>query len=260
MTVAPFRPERFETAVDPYVKYRLRYAPALLDWLAEEARLTAGSRLLDLGCGPGFIGNAMAVRCGEVIGVDPSPAMLASARAEAPANATFFEGSSYDLSMVPAPVQLVTMGRSFHWMDRAATLVALDGLVADRGLLALLGDRPAPGPGNAWWRAANEVALAFAEIDDCARLRRSDDWEPHETVLLRSPFADLRRVAVFARHEWTYQAVLGNILSRSGNTEELLGERRAEMESALREALAPFGPGPWQSLNEHSALIARRAR
>lgn len=256
--VAPYLPERFETAVEPYLAHRLRYAPALIARLAEEARLGAESVVLDLGCGPGFIAGAIAPFAGQVIGVDPSPAMLAAARAEAPANVRYVEGSSYDLSFIDRPLALVTMGRSFHWMDREATLETLDGLLAPGGLIALLGDKPVEAPGSAWWRAANAVVRGFAPEGNFHEKRTSADWVPHEELLDGSAFSSLSRISVFARHERDFDDLVGFFLSRSDSTEERLGARKDAMIAALRDALAPFGPGPWRTLNEHSALIARR--
>jgi len=251
-----FEPHRFDALVERYVAHRLRYAPRLIGWIAREAALCVSSTVLDLGCGPGFLAEAFAPFAGRVLGVDPSPAMLAAARARAPANATYHEGSSHDLSAVPPGLALVVMGRSFHWMDRAATLATLDGLVAPDGTVSLVGAWPIEGPGMAWWRAAMAAADGFAEEGEHDRLRRAPDRETHEEVLLRSPFADLCRISVFARHRWTLAELAGFVLSRSTTG----AADPAGLVAALAEALAAHGPGPWTSVHEHRALLARRPR
>ena len=256
--VAPYKPDRFDAAVDVYVKYRVRYAPELLEWLARETGLGPDTVVADLGCGPGFIANAMAPHTGRVVGIDPSAEMLAAARIEAPGNVTYVEGSSFDLSVVPRGTQLLTMGRSFHWMDRDATLAGLDARLAPEGAVAIIGDSVIKGPDSAWFRAANDVARSFSHIDACGKHRHSDDWETHEAVLTRSAFSRLRRIGVTQSHSWSFEAFLGYVLSRSGSTEALLGDQRPALEAALRDALEPFGPGPWTALHEHFALIARR--
>ena len=115
--IAPFDPARFNTAVDYYVKHRIRYDPRLMNRLAQEARLDTSSRVLDLGCGPGFIANALAPRVGEATGLDPSEPMIAAARDEAEAqgrtNVTFRVGSSRDLDRLAAPFHLVAMDDPF---------------------------------------------------------------------------------------------------------------------------------------------------
>lgn len=257
MQTAPFNPDRFSAVVDHYQAARLRYAPDLIAWLARACR-TEGRTVLDLGCGPGFIANAIAPLAGDVLGLDPSAAMIAAAQAEAAPNARFAVGSSQDLSAVSAPLQLVTMGRAFHWMDRVQTARDLDGLIAPGGAIALLSDRPMQTPMNRWYHAANAVTRDFAVMDDFGSHQKSDDWVPHEEVLRGTAFCDLRALTVYQEHEWTYTDFLRYGLSRSRTTEALLGDALPAMEAALKDALAPFGPGPWRSLHQHIALIARR--
>ena len=255
---APYKPERFDLAVDHYTAARVQYAPALIEWLARDTE-TAGQSVLDLGCGPGFIANAIAPYADSVLGLDPSPNMIDSARAAAAPNARFEIGSSEDLSAVEAPLQLVTIGRAFHWMNRNQTLADLDARVTPGGAVALINDRPMDVPMNRWWHAFNAVGKQFAVWDEYNQHRASDDWVPHEEVLLGSAFSDLRSIMVYQTHTWTFERLLRHTLSRSATTEELLGARLSEMESAMRDALAPFGAEPWTSLNQHIALIARRA-
>lgn len=255
---AELKPDRFDTTVDHYVAARLTYDQRLIDWLVRDTG-AAGKRVLDLGCGPGFIANAVAPHVDTVIGLDPSPNMIAAARAHAAPNTRFEVGSSEDLSAVEAPLQLVTIGRAFHWMDRPQTLADLDPLIAPGGAIALLNDSPADVPMNRWWREFNAVAKSFAVMDDYNQHRASDDWVPHDQVLIGSAFDDLRSITVYQTHDWSFERLLRNTLSRSATTEALLGDKRPEMEAALREVLAPFGPEPWTSLNQHIALIARRS-
>ena len=79
--------------------------------------------------------------------MDPSPDMLAAAAEHAAAAGVaidLVEGSSYDLGARRGPFQLAVMGRSFHWMDRDATLRGLDRIVDLQpflGAVVLFGDR-----------------------------------------------------------------------------------------------------------------------
>ncbi len=257
MMDAPLKPERFDNAVDHYVAARLSYAPELIAWLVRETG-AEDHRVLDLGCGPGLIANAIAPFVTDVLGLDPSPNMITAARAQAHPKARFEIGSSEDLSAVQAPVHLVTIGRAFHWMNRVQTLAYLDRLIAEGGAVVLLHDKTANIPMNRWWQDFNAVTKHFAVLDAYNTYRASDDWIPHEQVLLSSPFCDLHSISVFQTHDWTYERLLRNTLSRSGTTEALLGARKAELEAALTDVLAPYGPGPWTSLHQHTALIARR--
>ncbi|WP_020418225.1 class I SAM-dependent methyltransferase [Amycolatopsis sp. ATCC 39116] len=60
-----------------YARFRRGYPAEVFDLLAAEFPL---GRVLDLGCGTGQLTVPMAARAGAVIGMDPSPDMLAHAR------------------------------------------------------------------------------------------------------------------------------------------------------------------------------------
>ena len=69
-------------------------------------------------------------------------------------------GGSKDLSPALGQFRLVTMGNSFHWMDRARTLDALYDLVTDGGGIAVVGEgAPIPPPPMTPWRAAINTVL-----------------------------------------------------------------------------------------------------
>lgn len=97
MTHAPFDPKRYRSAAAHYEKGRAPYAPALIRRVAEVTGLGSQHRVLDLGCGPGPLARSFAPLVREVTAIDPSPEMLAEARALAgqAANIRFVAGSSY---------------------------------------------------------------------------------------------------------------------------------------------------------------------
>jgi len=122
-----FKPRRFRTNVPFYARYRLPYPETLIARAAVAAGLRAGDQVMDLGCGPGLLAIPFARLGMAVTAVDPEPEMIEACRAAAGEAGVMLDlriGSSYDLP--PGSFRLVTMGRSFHWMDREATLVALD--------------------------------------------------------------------------------------------------------------------------------------
>src|SRR5258708_7753296 len=151
---------RFRSAGPYYVRFRPRYPSALIDQLATRCGLDGSGRLLDLGCGPGFLAVALAPHVAEAVGMDPEPEMLelaAEAAAEAGVRLPLVRGSSVDLGPQLGRFRLVTMGRSFHWMERDTTLAALDRLVVPGGAVVVLGEHHVEAPDNDWravWEAA----------------------------------------------------------------------------------------------------------
>jgi SAM-dependent methyltransferase len=263
MTI-PFEARRFRSTAAFYTRFRVPYPDPLIARVAERAGLKAGDRLLDLGCGPGQLGIAFARISGaDVTGLDPEPEMLETARAEAAAAAVsveFVEGSSYDLGPRFAPLKMTVMGRSFHWMDRPATLEALDRITASDGCVVLFGDRHIAAT-PAWREAVNGLAETFAPTRNADRERRKGpDWTPHEAVLLQSAFNDLERIGIVRERTLTADDVVGRAFSTSVTSPETLGDRADAFEAELRAALTRLSPdGQFSEIVEITGVIARRS-
>ncbi len=134
--------------------HRTDYPPALHARLLE---LTPGrGRLLDLGCGPGKLGRGLAAQFEEVLAVDPSAAMLRLGReldAGAHPDIAWIEATA-ETAPIEAPLDLVVMGASVHWVDPARVFPKLASALTARGLMALIdGDGPAQAPWIGAWRA-----------------------------------------------------------------------------------------------------------
>src|SRR5258707_15082688 len=84
MTAAAPQPSsRFRSAGPYYVRFRPRYPAALIAALVQRSGLDGSGRLLDLGCGPGFLAIALAPHVAEAVGMDPEPEILTLAAPEA---------------------------------------------------------------------------------------------------------------------------------------------------------------------------------
>lgn len=250
-----YDPHRFRTTVPFYSRYRQPYPRRLIDWVVERAGLKPGDAVMDLGCGPGTLAVLFAGAGMTVTGVDPEPAMLEEARRNAP-GVTFLEGSSFALPAGTGPFRLVTMGRSFHWMDREATLARLDGLIVPGGAIALFDDRHPRTDENRWRRTLDEIGRKYGRSEEVHIVERdSGRYRTHESYLLDSPFADLERVAVIVRRTLSVDDIVGLAFSLSTSSPAKLGERIGAFESDLRAAL----PEPsYTEIAEMSALIAKR--
>ncbi|MFI5015166.1 MAG: class I SAM-dependent methyltransferase [Hyphomicrobiales bacterium] len=260
--VAPFLPDRFRSAVPFYVKGRLDYPRRLVENIAAWIGISPGDQVLDLGCGPGFLAIAFARLGCVVMGVDPDQAMLDAAAelaAEQGVECRFRKGSSYDVSPGLGRFKLVTMGRSFHWMDRPATLAALDEVIEGGGAIALFGDHHIKCRENRWVDALEEVRQRFEGREEFTKLQKAGEVERHEIVLLASPFSRLEIMGVTERRSLSIEAVVARALSYSASSPEKLGEKRPAFEAAVCEAVSPFAhDGQLTEVVEFTARIAKR--
>ncbi|SEE48241.1 Methyltransferase domain-containing protein [Rhizobiales bacterium GAS188] len=260
--IAPFIPDRFRSTVPFYVAGRLNYPPRLLENVASWLDISPQDHVLDLGCGPGFLAIAFAKLGCSVTGIDPDQAMLAAARELATregVSCSFREGSSYELGPALGRFKLVTMGRSFHWMDRPATLATLDGIVPEGGAIALFNDDDIRCRENRWVEALEEVRRPFERPEEFRTMQKTGEVERHEIVLLASAFARLESMGITERRVLTIETALARALSYSASSPEKLGEQRPVFEAQAREALLPFAvDGRLTEIVRFSALIARR--
>ena len=259
-----FEPHRFRSTVPYYARYRVPYPDPLIEFVAQYCGLGPGDRVLDLGCGPGQLAVAFARLGATVTAIDPEPAMLAAAKEraqEAGVALTLIEGSSHDLGPALGHFRLAAMGRSFHWMDRDATLTALDGLIDPGGAVVLFGDRRVEGAGANWREILDRLRREFLPARAAERHRRRTEREPHEAVLLRSVFSRLERHGVISHRMLSPDEIVGRIYSLSDTSPEVLGDLRLAFEKKLRAALARLARRRELSeVVEINALIARRGR
>src|SRR5262245_23614218 len=244
-----FDPHRFRSTVPFYAAHRIPYPEALIAFVAERCNLVPGGPVLDLGCGPGPLAVAFARLGCSVTAMDPEPDMLAAAaRHAAAAGVTIdlVQSSSYDLGSQHGPFRLVVMGRSFHWMDRDATLRVLDRIVdpavGSLGAVVLFGDRQVATPGADWPRLIHALAKELVPEKMAQHRQSKPAWEPHETVLLRSPFRHLTLHGMTVARALSADDIVGLAFSKSTTSPDALGEQRQTFERRLRAGLAELAP------------------
>jgi ubiquinone/menaquinone biosynthesis C-methylase UbiE len=258
-----FQPRRFRSTAAVYARFRLGYPDRLVRRVIALAGLERGDSVLDLGAGPGLLALPFARKGMAVTAVDPEPEMceaLENAAKQAHLPVRVLAGSSFELPPGIGPFRLVTIGRAFHWMDRAETVKALDRMVAPGGALALFDDEFPNSVENRWRTALDTVAHRYGADSSPHRMERADPvHRSHESVLLESPFPVLETAGVIVRRELTVEDIVGYAQSLSVTSVQTLGERAAAFEADLRQALAELSPdGQFVQIAEMKALIARR--
>lgn len=102
-----------------------------------------GTRVLDIGCGPGAAVRRAADAGAEATGVDPSPAMvrIASRRGRRHPRASFAVGHAAELPVADASVDVAwTISAFHHWPDQAAGLAEVHRVLVPGGRL-LIGEK-----------------------------------------------------------------------------------------------------------------------
>jgi SAM-dependent methyltransferase len=258
----PFDPHRFQSAAAHYRAGRAAYPPALLRRVAIATGLGDAHRVLDLGCGPGPLAIGFAFFAGSVLAIDPEPRMLEEAAAAAQGlapNVSFHRGSSNDLDASLGTFRLAVMGRSFHWMDRPATLATLDTMIEPSGAVTLFGDERPDVPANAWRAPWREILERYAGDDELHRRRRAGTWLRHEAILLESPFRHLETISIIEHRQRPAESLIEQALSQSSTSRARIGARADTMVQELRDLLGHIAPGgTLDEVVRCNALIARR--
>ncbi len=241
------RPRPFKSTAPYYLRFRPPYPQGLFDHLKARFSLDGTGRLLDLGCGPGKLALSLAPLFERVVGVDPEPEMLGAAAAQARrlgvTNVTWVEGSSEGLGPQLGAFRLVTMGFSFHWMDRDRTLAALHSLIDPGGGITVVDEDLLDTPENTWWRdGVVDVLRRWIGENPWQGLRVSKSAERHDTVIARSPFGRMETWTLRCRRNWDLESVIGVLYSHSWASVEVLGDLRERVEAEMRRALLQMNP------------------
>ena len=126
-------------------QYESRFADYWLKSLPETAaRLAAGGRALDVGCGSGAVCGALAKAFpkAEIIGIDPDAESIPPARADAPANAKFEDSDTSKFKS--AGFDLITLCDVLHDLaEPLKTLREIRALLKPDGTLFIVEPRAA---------------------------------------------------------------------------------------------------------------------
>ena len=230
-----------------YDRFMGRYSKLLAPRLADMAGLTAGQRVLDVGCGPGALTGELVTRLGSdaVSAVDPSQPFVEAVRERFPgvdvqrasAESLPFPDEAFDAVLAQLVVHFMT--------DPVMGLGEMRRVTRKEGVVAACvwdhaGDR---GPLSPFWKAARRLD---PEVEDESRLPGVRAGHLGELLLA----AGLRQVeetslTVAVEHptfdDWWEPFTLG--VGPAGSYVTSLGSRRqADLRELARDSLprAPF--------------------
>ena len=119
---------QFGKQADVYARMRQTTDERSLNALVQVSGADAGSRVLDVACGPGFLTMAFAARCRHDVGIDATGPFLAMARAAAEQrslrNVEFRAGNAEQLPFGDGSFDVVSCRAAFHHFPRPAQVLA----------------------------------------------------------------------------------------------------------------------------------------
>ena len=124
----------FEGLASDYDRFRPRYSPKAIDWLALRPR-----RIADIASGTGILTRQLRSRFPDslIVGIEPARDMLMTASGTAP-DIHWLGGRAETLPLAPAAFDLVTIGQAVHWLDRDLFHAECSRVLKPGGTLAIL--------------------------------------------------------------------------------------------------------------------------
>ncbi|MFF4647757.1 class I SAM-dependent methyltransferase [Streptomyces sp. NPDC001389] len=255
----------FATAEPYYAQHRPGWDSRLFTHLRHRLDLDETSHVLDLGCGPGTIAIPMAAFVGTITAIDPEPGMIAQGRRIAGEHGAdhirWVLGSSTDLTDLQLPaITCTTIGRAFHWMNRAQTLRDLDRLTIPGGAVVLVGNgRRGKDVEIPQWQHVIDDVLASILGPGRREQVYTRTEETQREALLRSPFSRLETIHWDNVVTRSLDEVVGLQLSYAHTSPAQLGNQRAAFERAMRSELTALHPdGEFTESVRTEAVLAVR--
>lgn len=254
--------KRLFSGAAQYYKYRSPYPQELFDLIVQAFDLDGSGRLLDLGCGPGNVCLGLYRHFEQVVAVDINPQMLAEGQKQAEAlgvhNITWLEAAAEAIGPELGRFRLVTLGRSFHWMQRERVLQKAWELLEPGGGLAVLDSAPGDRE-HCWWYWVSRGLVLRWRTQEREVEPRQDSHEPHQAIVARSAFSNLQSGSLSFKESLGLEQVLGELYSMSGSKPERFGPNLGAFERDFRTIMSHLEPsGRFERERGFGYIFARK--
>lgn len=251
------RPEvDFGRAAHDYARHRPGFPAEFFDHVKGDGIGGAGQRILDLGTGTGTLACGFAERGCDVVGLDPSPDMLAQATKTAAAaglRVRWVPGWAEATGLPGADFDVVCAGQCWHWFDRPRAAAEARRLLRPGGSLLLAYFSYLPLPGTVG-EATEEIVL---------RHNPTWKWAGHDGrhgqfvgELLEAGFVQPSSFEFDLPIPFTHEAWRGRIRACNGVL-TLPRETIADFDADLARLLAERFPEPLSITHRIWGVVAR---
>jgi len=135
--IRPAAAQGFQQGAAAYESSRPSYPPDAVAFMADQAGIGPGRRVLDLAAGTGKLTALLAATGAEVVAVEPVAAMREVLEASLP-EIEALDGTAEAIPLDDASVDVVTVAQAFHWFDPPAALAEMARVLRPGGTLVLV--------------------------------------------------------------------------------------------------------------------------
>jgi SAM-dependent methyltransferase len=133
----PLARRGFTRGAAAYARARPGYPAPALDWALEQAGLSAGDAVADVGAGTGLLSALLVERGLRVLAVEPLEEMRGHLTATVP-QAEVRPGTAEDLPVPDSSLAAVFAANAFHWFDAARAPAEIHRALRPGGALVLV--------------------------------------------------------------------------------------------------------------------------
>jgi SAM-dependent methyltransferase len=232
----------YQKAASFYGSYRPQYPKELIDFISK--LLKEKTTYLDIGCGTGELLFKLAPAFKAATGVDVDENMLAFGKEKKKKDNLKHvilvqeKAENFLRKTSPDSWDLITAGRTIHWMDQAFVIQKTYEALKPEGIFVLVGDAI-----SLW----NRVSPPFILVRELIRSFEKKKQPPHKiaggkdtsfqltlNLLKQSPFKTHKQTKISIDSQWDSQHILNYFYSASGFLEWLGKEREEFQEKAIK--------------------------
>jgi len=203
---------RFSGRVEAYRRYRSRYPPEIIPLLREKCGLTPESVVADIGAGTGMLSELFLENGNRVFAVEPNAEMRAACEeltSKFP-ELTCIDGTAEHTHLADHSVDLIAVGRAFHWFDHDKCRPEFQRILRPGGWVVLAG----LGPRRRKEAVSQDYQAILREYGiDYSRLH--DRYNVNEAVKRFFEGGTLEEAQFPGWEELTYEGLEGHTLSLS---------------------------------------------